>query len=164
MPAENNILIITIISLSFLLKRLFPKNDEKKFTDEFSNYDFGESVSDTDNIIELVSSSNENEIINIRIILDSYNIKYCILNSVFHNLYPGPHIRGYNTAYFFIKEDDFHYAYEKLSEYDKQKNDHNINSKGKIRNIFEVIFLGWIIHDKKFKGNTCLVRHIDGSD
>lgn len=158
---QNLTAIFLLFISSTILYFLLPENSNDDFKNDFINYDFSNFNMGNDQILEIFSSTNENEIINYRIILDANNIKYCILNSVFHHLYPGPYIWGYNVSRFFVNETDYDLAYSLLSHYQAYVNELNTKtgSSAKTRNIIEVLLLGWIIHDKAFRGNTCLAKH-----
>ncbi|TAL32991.1 MAG: hypothetical protein EPN93_15100 [Spirochaetes bacterium] len=155
-----SVLILIITSIS-MLYYILPKNGDREFYKDFSNYNFCLNVADEDLIMEIFTSSNENEIMIYRIILDAHNINYYIINSIFHHLYPGPYIWGYNVARFYIKRSDYKSAFELLVDYKISTSNlkPQTRTKVKIRNIFEALVLGWIIHEKEFKGNTYLAKH-----
>ena len=161
MQYENFTVLILIMTSIFIFYNILPKNGEREFQKDFSNHNFALNVTDNDLIMEIFSSSNENEILIYRIILDANDIDYCIINSIFQHLYPGPYIWGYNVTRFFIKQNDYKSAYELLVDYKNSSNEvkKRTKTKVKIRNIFEVLVLGWIIHEKDFKGNTYLIKH-----
>lgn len=155
-----SIIILVMVAL-YILYRLLPHKGEYDFSNDFINFDFSENLTAKDSAFEIFSSSNQNEIINFKIILDSSDIKYCILNSVFQDLYPGPYIWGYNVSRFYVTQKNYDIAYSLLSDYKNNllKSDKKPGKKRKLQHVLEVLILGWIIHDKSFKGNTYLAKH-----
>ncbi len=163
MQFENLSVIILIMVMLYLFYRLLPQKGNNEFSNDFINFDFSKNLTEKDLAFEIFSSSNQNEIMKCRIILDSNDIKYCILNSVFHDLYPGPYIWGYNVSRFYVTQDNYEVAYSLLLDYKNSimELDKVPNKKRKFQHILEVLVLGWIIHDKSFKGNTYLAKHKD---
>lgn len=87
--------------------------------------------------------------------LDAYEIPFFIRGGSFSKLYPGMHVKDYNTQTFMVHIEYLDITKELLSEFiapDKlELNSTKRSTQRSLRVLLEAVFFGWIVTGRRWK-------------